>query len=180
MSITKKDLLGQLKKTVQGGSNIKAQALTVHNQLLGAVQTSNSSGAVNTVSGSGIVSIPFTQPANTVLEDVVCICTSPTAHDSGKIAFQAGTTVGGVDIAAAVVDAIATTGTSTTLGQGTSIHAKVTTALQGNAPMVLVAGACGPFSTDRTLYGQVSASVGPSYFTTGTGEFKVIAKYYNV
>jgi len=179
-TIKKSTLLDQLGRIQSTDSNGKAKALEVNTELLDTVMCSTYSDVVNTVSGSGVVNIPLTQPANTILEDIIPICTVGASHDSGDVGFKVGNAAfGGAQIVGAVVNAIQNDSTSTSAGQGASIHTKITTALQGGAPLEVVAGA-GYTATERTIYCQVSASAGPSYFKDGNGAFKVIAKYYNI
>ena len=179
-TVNKTILLDQLGRVPGTDSNGKTKALEVNTQLLDTVMCSTYSNVVNTVSGSGVVNIPLTQPANTVLEDIIPICTAATSHDNGVIGFKVGNAAfGGAQIVAAVNNAIAGAGTSTAVGQGASIHQKIRTSLQGGADLVIAAGA-GYTATERTIYCQVSASAGPSYFKDNNGAFKVIAKYYNL
>jgi len=180
MATNKTALKSQLDRTLQGDSSLKAQGKTANTALLNSVMCSTYSTAVNTVSGSGVVNIPLTQPANTILEDIIPICTVGASHDSGDVGFKVGNAAfGGAQIVGAVVNAIQNDSTSTAAGQGASIHTKITTALQGGAPLEIVAGA-GYTATERTIYCQVSASAGPSYFKDDNGAFKVVAKYYNI
>jgi hypothetical protein len=81
------------------------------------------SNVVNTTSGSGVVNIPIVQPANTVIEDIIPICTLDTGHNHSNNRIQSGySRRRTAHVVAAVVDAIAGSGTSVTAGQGTSIH----------------------------------------------------------
>ena len=179
-TVNKSILLDQLGRVPSTDSTGKTKALEVNSQLLDTVMCSTYSDVVNTVSGSGTVNIPLIQPANTVLEDIIPICTAATSHDTGVIGFKVGNAAfGGTQIVDAVVNAIAGSGGTTAVGQGSSIHDKVRTSLQGGAALAIVAGA-GYTATERTIYCQVSASAGPSYFKDNNGAFKVIAKYYNL
>ena len=177
MPTSKKSLQSTLNATINGGANYKKTVKTAQADLLNTVMCSTYSDIVNTVSESGVVNIPITQPANTVIEDIIPICTTGTSHDTALIGFKVGTAEGGTQIVDAVTDAIAGSGTSVAAGQGTSIHVKIQTSMQGDAPLIIVPGA-GYTATDRTIYCQVSASTGA--FDTNTGAFRVIAKYYNL
>ena len=178
MPTPKKSLQSTLNATVNGGATYKTSAQSAQSDLLDTVMCSTYSNIVNTVSESGVVNIPITQPANTVIEDIIPICTADTSHDSATIGFKVGTAEGGAQVVAAVEDAIlAPAGTAVTAGAGTSIHAKVQTTMGGGAPLIITPGA-GYSATERTIYAQVSASAGG--FDTDTGAFRVIAKYYNL
>mgnify|MGYP003110516210 CR=1 FL=1 len=175
---SKKELFNTIKSSNPGPDTRRRQGYTsAMSTLLDTVQTSTPSPIVNTVSGSGVVNLELVQPANTVLEDIIVLCTSATSHQTATIGFKAGTSVGGEQVVAAVMNAIAGSGTSTTVGQGTSIHSKVTTALQGGGAITLVAGA-GYTSAERTIHCQVTASA--LGFNNDDGAFRAIGKYYNM
>ena len=179
-TVNKTILLDQLGRVPGTDSNGKTKALEVNTQLLDTVMCSTYSEVVNTVSGSKVVDISITQPANTVLEDLIVICTAASAHEEGTLSFTAGNAAhNGEQIVAFTSKSLTDLGTSTAVGQGASIHNKVTTALQGGASHAIVAGA-GYTSTDRTIFTRVSASAGPAGFQDNNGAFKVIAKYYNL
>mgnify|MGYP003143070426 CR=1 FL=1 len=180
MATNKTALNSQLDRTLQGDSSLKAQGKTANTALLNSVMCSTYSTAVNTTSGSKVVDIPITQPANTLLEDLIVICTVASAHEEGTLCFTAGNTAHtGEQIVAFTSKSYTDLGTSTAAGQGASIHTKVTTALNGAASHTIVAGA-GYTSTDRTIFTRVSASAGPAGFQNNNGAFKVVAKYYNI
>lgn len=175
----KKEIRSNFKKANPGPDKRRRDGfLSAVDSLLDTAQTSTPSPSVNTISGSNIVNIPLIQPANTALEDIIVLCTAATTHDSAHVGFQAGNAAfGGEQIIAAQSQSIAGTGTSVTVGQGSSIHSKIATSLQGGHPHTIVAGA-GYTATERTIYCQVSGSTGG--FSTNTGAFRVIGKYYNV
>ena len=177
MPIPQKSLLSQLDNAILGGASVKGAIRPVNSNLVGSLMCSTYSNVVNTTSGSGVVNIPIVQPANTVIEDIIPICTTGTSHDSATIGFKVGTAEGGAQVVAAVTNAIAGSGTSVTVGQGTSANTAVRTSIQGGADIVITPGA-GYSVTERTIYAQVSGSTGG--FDTNTGAFRVIAKYYNL
>jgi hypothetical protein len=119
MPIAQKSLLSQLDNAILGGASVKGAIRPVNSNLVGSLMCSTYSNVVNTTSGSGVVNIPIVQPANTVIEDIIPICTSGTSHDSATIGFKVGTAEGGAEVVAAVANAIAGSGTSVTAGQGT-------------------------------------------------------------
>jgi hypothetical protein len=172
-----KDLLTSLNRGIAAGATRKSALETTNSVLISTVMCSTYSPAVYTTSGSNVVNIPILQPANTVIEDIIPICTLDTGHNTATIGFKVGTAEGGTQIVAAVTNAIAGSGTSVTAGQGTSIHSKITTSLQGGAALTITPGA-GYSDSERTIYAQVSGSTGG--FTDSNGAFKVIAKYYNL
>jgi hypothetical protein len=176
----KKELYSVIKGANPGSDKRRRDGyLNAMSNLLDTAQTSTPSPITTTVSESGVVNIELVQPANTVLEDIIILCTAASSHDTATIGFRAGTAVGGEQVVAGVATAVAgpDVGTSTTVGQGTSIHSKIATALQGGAPIIIVAGAAYT-ATERTIHCQVSASTGA--FDTNTGAFRAIGKYYNL
>jgi len=177
MPIAKKSLLSQLDNIILGGAQVKNSIRPVNSNLVGSLMCSTYSNVVNTTSGSGVVNIPIVQPANTVIEDIIPICTTGTSHDTATIGFKVGTAEGGAQVVAAVNNAITGSGTSVAAGVGTSIHTKVQTSMGGGAALTIAPGA-GYSSTERTIYAQVSGSTGG--FDTDAGAFRVIAKYYNL
>ncbi|MDA8978390.1 hypothetical protein N9F67_00805 [bacterium] len=177
MPIAQKSLLSQLDNAILGGASVKGAIRPVNSNLVGSLMCSTYSNVVNTTSGSGVVNIPIVQPANTVIEDIIPICTSDTGHESATIGFKVGTAEGGAQVVAAVTNAITGLGTSVTAGQGTSANTAVRTSIQGGADIVITPGA-GYSLYERTIYAQVSGSTGG--FTDNNGAFRVIAKYYNL
>lgn len=178
MPIAKKALLSQLDNIILGGAQVKNSIRPVNSNLIGSLMCSTYSDVVNTTSGSGVVNIPIVQPANTVIEDIIPICTAGVAHDEASIGFKVGISEGTADVVAAVVDAISLASAETTAaGQGTSVNTAVRTSMQGGADIVITPGA-GYSATERTIYAQVSGSTGG--FDTDAGAFRVIAKYYNL
>jgi len=177
MPTAQKSLLSQLDNAILGGASVKSAIRPVNSNLVGSLMCSTYSNVVNTTSGSGVVNIPIVQPANTVIEDIIPICTVGTSHDTATIGFKVGTTEGSAEVVAAVVNAIADSDTSVSAGQGTSIHNKVATSMGGPAPLIITQQA-GYTSTERTIYAQVSGSTGG--FTNSDGAFRVIIKYYNL
>lgn len=174
----KKELFSLIKGANPGPDKRRRDGyLNAMSSLLDTAQTSTPSPIATTTSASGVVNIELVQPANTILEDIIVLCTAASSHDTATIGFRAGTAVGGEQVVAGVANAVAGSGTSTAIGQGTSIHSKVATSLQGGAAITLVAGA-GYTSTERTIHCQISASTGA--FDTDTGAFRVIGKYYNL
>ena len=60
---------------------------------------------------------------NTILEDIIPICTVGASHDSGDVGFKVGNAAfGGAQIVGAVVNAIQNDSTSTAAGQGAWRH----------------------------------------------------------
>jgi len=184
MAQTKKSLKATLDNVVKGDNELRLAREAANQTLLDTIQCSTYSEIVNSVSASGVVNIPFVQPANTVLEDIIPICTVGVGHETATVGFRVGTTAfGGVEvIAAGTGDEFAGSGTSVAAGQGTSAQAHTRLSLQGGRNTVIVAGA-GYTSTERTLYAQVSCSiagVAGQGFKASTGAFRVIAQYYNL
>jgi hypothetical protein len=169
MPIAQKSLLSQLDNAILGGASVKGAIRPVNSNLVGSLMCSTYSNVVNTTSGSGVVNIPIVQPANTVIEDIIPICTSDTGHDSATLGFKVGTAEGGTQIVAAVTNAISGLGTSVTAGQGASIHSKITTSLQGSGSLTITPGE-GYSAYERTIYAQVSGSTG-GFDTDNTWSF---------
>ncbi len=184
MALTPKtNLKNNLNHIAVGDAAFKEVIKDSNTNLLDAVMCSTYSEIATSTSASGIVNIPFVQPANTILEDIVPICTTGVGHETSTVGFRVGTTVGGVDvIAAGSGDEFAAEGTSVAAGQGTSAQAHTQLSLQGGRKTVIVPGA-GYTTTERTLHAQVSCSIAGTAgqgFKTDTGAFRVIAKYYNI
>ena len=179
MPIAKKSLLSQLDNIILGGAQVKNPIRPVNSNLVGSLMCSTYSNVVNTTSGSGVVNIPIVQPANTVIEDIIPICTSAASFDTASLGFLVSSgSHGAEDVVLPVVNAIAAAdSTSTSPGQGSSIHGKIATSMGGGAPLVITPAA-GYTATERTLYTQVSGSTGG--FDNNTGAFRVIIKYYNL
>lgn len=179
MPIAQKSLLSQLDNAILGGASVKGAIRPVNSNLVGSLMCSTYSNVVNTTSGSGVVNIPIVQPANTVIEDIIPICTSAASFDAASLGFLVSSgSHGAEDVVLPVVNAIAVgSSESTPPGQGSSIHLKVATSMGGGAPLVITPAA-GYTATERTLYTQVSGSTGG--FNTNTGAFRVIIKYYNL
>tara|TARA_B110000211_G_C13787020_1_gene424522 strand:- start:7 stop:546 length:540 start_codon:yes stop_codon:yes gene_type:complete len=179
MPIAQKSLLSQLDNAILGGASVKGAIRPVNSNLVGSLMCSTYSNVVNTTSGSGVVNIPIVQPANTVIEDIIPICTSAASFDAASLGFLVSSgSHGAEDVVLPVVNAIAVgSSESTPPGQGSSIHGKVVTSMGGGAPLVITPAA-GYTATERTLYTQVSGSTGG--FDNNTGAFRVIIKYYNL
>jgi hypothetical protein len=178
-TVTKKSLKEALDRTVKGAEPFSTVKKDAFQTLVDTAMSSTYSNVVNTTSGSGVVNIPIVQPANTVIEDIIPICTSAASFDAASLGFLVSSgSHGAEDVVLPVVNAIAVgSSESTSPGQGSSIHGKVATSMGGGAPLVITPAA-GYTATERTLYCQVSGSTGG--FATNTGAFRVIAKYYNL
>ena len=184
MPTTKQSVIDSLMSLVGRDSNFAGKARRANNAIVDSLMCATYSDIVTTTSGSGIVNIPLVQPANTVLEDIIPICTTGVGHPTSTVGFRVGTTAfGGVQvIAAGTGDEFAGSGTSVATGQGTSAQAHTQLSLQGGRKTVIVQGA-GYTATDRTLYAQISCSIGGTVgqgFSASTGAFRVIAQYYNI
>ena len=177
MPIAQKSLLSQLDNAILGGASVKGAIRPVNSNLVGSLMCSTYSNVVNTISGSGVVNIPIVQPANTVIEDIIPICTTGASHDNAFIGFKVGISEGTDDVVAAVDNAISDEATSTAAGQGSSIHGKVATSMGGGSALLITQQA-GYTPTERTINAQVSGSTGG--FTNSDGAFRVIIKYYNL
>ena len=181
---TKNSLVETLNRVIKGDNELRLARELANKSIVDTLQCSTYSDIVTSTSASGVVNIPFVQPANTVIEDIIPICTVGVGHETATVGFRVGTTVGGVDvIAAGTGDEFAGSGTSVAAGQGTSAQAHTQLSLQGGRKTVIVPGA-GYTTTERTLHAQVSCSVttpgAGKGFKTDTGAFRVIAKYYNI
>jgi len=176
--VTNSQLKTQLKKNLVE-SKYQSYVDTANSSLDNLVDSvyQISTKTVLTTSGSGVVNIPITQPANSIIEDVIVTCTEATSHDTAVVGFKMGTAEGGNQIVTDVVNAIAGSGTSVAAGKGTSTVAKLATALGGGAAITLTADS-GYTSSGRTLHAQVSSSTGG--FDTNTGEFTVALKYISL
>jgi len=181
---TKNSLVETLNRVIKGDNELRLARELANKSIVDTLQCSTYSDIVTSTSASGVVNIPFVQPANTVIEDIIPICTVGVGHETATVGFRVGSTAfGGTEvIAAGTGDEFAGSGTSLAAGQGTSAQAHTQLSLQGGRKTVVVPGA-GYTSTERTLYAQVSCSIAGTAgqgFKADTGAFRVIAQYYNL
>jgi len=184
--LSKKKLKAELDKTAVGDAGYKRQIKSAYTDLVDTAVTHNPPEpdvTFSTTSGSGVVNVEMLQPANTVLTDLVVLCTSEaTLASANLIGVRAGTTEGGVDIVPAVNNALNKDGATLTtiaVGKGTSIHAKLAASFSGSAlTFAAYPAVVNSTSTDRTIYVQISGSTGDTdTFSTNTGAFKPILHY---
>ena len=182
-TVTKKSLKEALDRTVKGAEPFSTVKKDAFQTLVDTAMSSTYSKLTNTVSASGVVNIELIQPANTAIEDIVPIVTSTLTLEEATVGFRVSSGSYGLqDVVAKVDNAIAAAGTEVAAGVGTSIHTKINTSLGGGGALTITPGA-GYTATERTLYCQVSCSnagVAGQGFKTNTGEFRVVAKYYNL
>jgi hypothetical protein len=100
-------------------------------------------------------------PAQSIITNITVIVTTQLTHSSGTTGTKVGTAADGAEIVAAVVDTIQTAAVNTAKGLGTSLNSALTTALQGNNAMTLVAGKA-YVETDTELHITVDNSAGIS------------------
>ena len=172
--LKKKKLDSDFSSTLLGGVQYKETATPIYNNLVDSLY-STEVVSENTVSESHEVTLQVIQPANSIIEDVVVVCTSDASLDSGVIGLKVGT--GGTDseqiVAANNTALLGSAGTSLDAGKGTSTVDTFRTALGGGALIALVADS--PFTdSERTVTATVSASAD---FDTDTGEFTLALKY---
>lgn len=170
--ISSNTLKDTLKKTINAGADRKRAAESAFDNLVDSLYQVETAHA-NTTSGSGVVNLSVTQPANSYIEDIAVVCTSNAAFDTAHIGTRVGTTQGGTQILN-VSHSITGSTTATTVGTGTSTVAKTQLALQGNAVLDITAGQAYT-ATARTIHTQVSASDGG--FKNNNGEFTVAVSY---
>jgi len=170
--VSSNTLKDSLKRTINAGANRKRAAESTFNNLVDSLYQVETAHA-NTTSGSGVVNLSVTQPANSYIEDIAVICTSAAAFDTAHIGTRVGTTVGGTQILN-VSHSLTGSTTAMTVGTGTSTVAKTQLALKGEAVLDLTAGQAYT-ATARTIYTQVSAST--DGFTNNSGEFTVAVSY---
>lgn len=173
--VTKNALKNTLKKTINAGANRKASIESAYTDLVDSLYQVEVAHA-NTVSGSGVVNLSVTQPANSFIEDVIIICTANAAFSTSGLGARVGTSAGDGTILNSFVCLEPNSSTGINAGVGTSIHDKIRLSLAGNATISLSAGEVYT-ATKRTIHTQVSASVDTFGFTNDNGEFTVAVKY---
>lgn len=144
-----------------------------------------------TTSGSGVVTMEVVQPANSVITEIMVLCTADTSAPAAQqVGLRIGTTEGGQEILekSGPNDAMASAsfGNAITVikkGQGVSTHSKFATQFSGSVltlepqtdtttPLLATA--------ERNIYVQVSASAASAVngrFDTNTGAFKPIVHF---
>ena len=115
------------------------------------------------------------QPAGSVIKSVTVVCTTTHAAQAGNIGVQIGTAAGGTQVMALDADSLIAGNAAFAAGKGSSTDAALTTALQGQAALVVVAGQ--PYSAaDRDLFPEVVAAGG----TITAGEYAVHVEFLMV
>ncbi len=143
-----------------------------------------------TTSGSGVVTMEVIQPANSVITEIMVLCTADTSAPAAQqVGLRIGTTTGGQEILDRSGDDAMTSasfGNAITVikkGQGVSTHSKFATQFSGSTltlepqtatttPLLATA--------ERSIYVQVSASAASAVngrFDTNTGAFKPIVHF---
>ena len=147
--------------------------------------------SLSTVSGSGVVNMEVIQPANSVITEVMVLCTADTSAPAAQqVGLRIGTTVGGQQIldksGAQDVMASSSFGNAITIikkGQGCSTHSKFATQLSGSVlTLEPQTATTHPLlaTTERTIHIQVSASAASAVngrFNTDTGAFKPVIHF---
>ena len=170
-------LLDTLNNVAQGNARTRQAIKNANTDLVDSLyQTEIGKGT--TTSGSHLVNIEVIQPANTVIEQITVVTSKNTNKRlaTGTTGFSVGTSEGGGQIVAGVLNAIPTDAVEMAPGSGSSTATELATALAGPAPLVLVPSS-GYTSAARTLYGQVSHSLEASTFDDNNGEFTMAVKF---
>ena len=183
--LSKKKLKAQLDATINAPSGRKQATVAAYTNLIDTAVHHNIPDpdfSLLTTSGSGAVNMQVLQPANTILTDIIVLCTATASLGAnGFVGLKAGLTEGGADIIPDVNNAILKLSQKDIpVGHGTSIHTKIANSLSGSA--ITFALPDGTLSAkppvlateDRTIFIQVSASNG---FATDTGAFKPIMHF---
>ena len=141
-----------------------------------------------TTSGSGVVTMEVVQPANSVITEIMVLCTADTSAPAAqKVGLRIGTTAGGTDILGGTdTDNSQSFGTGISVvkkGQGCSTHAKFATQFSGSTLTLQPQTATTTpllATAERNIYVQVSASAASAVngrFDTNTGAFKPIVHF---
>ena len=172
--ITKNALKDDLSRTIRANADAATAIKSTYNNLVDSLYQVEV-GHTNTTSGSNLVDMAITQPANSIIEEVTVVCTSAAAYDTAQLGLTVGT--GGSlseEIIAATTNSIATNAGALALGKGFSTTNASRTAFGGGADASLVVDS--PYtSTSRTITATVSGSTGG--FKNNTGEFTLAVKY---
>jgi len=133
------------------------------------------SAAISASSGSTWASGALAIPAHAIITDIGVVVTTLLAADSGNFGLQAGTSAAGTDIAAAVANSLSGAVTSVAVGKGCNTVSADTTAMGGNAVVVVTADKAYAASA-RDIHLTLTAAGGS--ITAGTVRFWV--KYIHV
>ena len=183
--ISKKHLKAELDSTINASSGLKTAMKSAYSDLVDTAVTHNipiPAFSATTTSESATVAIEVEQPANTILTDIIVLCTSAaTLSGAGEVGLLVGTTAGASDVVAVGISSSAAISDLTTtckVGQGCSIHQKLATVFSGSVITILPQTATtypAHTSVDRTLHFTISASA--NVFITDTGAFKPTIHY---
>ena len=100
--------------------------------------TSIKTASTTYASGNDIRSGAITVPAGSLITNIAVIVTDTLTHGSGDTTVKVGTEPDSVDLAASTT--FQSTTVNTAIGIGCAVDAKMTTALYGAAPLVIVQG----------------------------------------
>jgi len=180
--VTKTILTDELKRTINSNAIRRNSFEKAYIDLVDTAVVTNHPEPDNvktTTSGSKILNMEVTQPANTILTGVDVLCTAACSYGgAGSLGVKVGTSVGGVQLAAVSHIAFNGVGGVTRKGQMCSTVAKTATAGSGSeltlTAMTGAGVAVGLTTVDRTIHFQCSAS---RAFATNTGEFKPVVTF---
>ena len=99
------------------------------------------------------------QPAKSVLIGATFVVTTQLASTAGVWGCRIGTAQGGGQLMALDDDSLSASAATVAAGVGTSTHSAITTSLQGQATLVVVADS-GYSATARTIYPEVVCGAG--------------------
>ena len=180
--VSKTELVNELKRTINTNATRKGSFEEAYTNLVDTAVTTNHPDitfVTTTTSGSKVLNLEVTQPANTIITGVDVVCTAAASLQSaGSVGLKIGTAVGGVELAAVSHTAYGAAGTGVVKGQICSTVAKTATMGSGSeltlTAMTAVGVLAGMTTTDRAIHVQVSAS---KEFGTNTGAFKPVITF---
>ena len=192
--VSKKKLKEVLDSTINAPSNRKAAIISAYTDLVDTTlvrHIPHPDISLLTVSESNVVNMEVVQPANTVITEVMVLCTSEAVtHGTADIGLRIGTAVGGQQILDRSSTDVHTSGsfgvgiTTVKQGQGCSTHAKFATQLSGSTlTLEPQTATTHPLlaTSERTIHLQISSSgrstAKNGEFTTNTGAFKPIVHF---
>ena len=189
--VSKKKLQEALNDSINAPANRKAAIKSAYADLVDTTlvrHIPHPDISLLTTSGSGVVNMEVVQPANSVITELMVLCTADTSAPAAqKVGLRIGTTPGGTEILGGTdTQNSQSFGTGITVvkkGQGCSTHPKFATQLSGSEltlkpqtatthPLLATA--------ERTIHIQVSASAASAVngrFDTNTGAFKPIVHF---
>lgn len=180
--VSKTELVNELQRTLNTNAARRNEANAAFINLVDTEVTTNKPPIhfeTTTTSGSRVLNLEVTQPANTIITGIDVICTAAASiQASGTVGIRVGTADGGEQLITTDDNAFNAASTGVVKGQICSTHGHIATMGSGSqltlTPMTAVGVLAGMTTTERTIHVQVSAS---KEFGTNTGAFKPVITF---